>query len=592
MTIELAIVLGMTLLALVLFVTDALPVELVALLVLSVLLTTRILTVDEGLAGFSNDATIAIGAMFVLSEGLRQTGALEQVTARLSGLFERSFQLGLLAMMVGAAIISAFINNVAVVAVMMPVILEMSRNIDVSPTRLLIPLSFAAMFGGSMTLIGTSSTLLVSGLIADQGLDPIGMFEVTPLGIALFVVGITYLMVIGQRILPDRPLEEQWTEPIDRPEYRLQIRVNPGHPAVGRTVGKLFDPDSDSEVVAVFRRDHPLTDDLDEVPLEPNDILRVSTSAREVTRLERHDEIDVLPLRSVPDESPPPPPQDLELFQVVIAPRSRLVGETLRDAAFFDYPTIVIALRRAGKLMVEELVDTPLYGGDVLLIEAPRQKRRQLAEDESFIVVSEVDDERFKPHLLVPVLAIFTTIVSLAALGVFPIVVLAVAGCVAMVLIRALSLNDAYRAIDWQVIFLLGGFIPLGTALEKTGAIDMVAGGLVAWLGGYGPLALLAGFYFTTNFMSDLISNQAIAVLMTPVAIATAVSLNIDPRPFVIAIAFAASDSFSSPIGYHTNVMIYGAGNYRYLDFVKVGLPLNLLFLATAVLVLPMFWSF
>ena len=591
----LTIVLALTLLALVLFITDALPVELVALLVLSVLFLSGTLTVEEGLAGFSNEATIAIGSMFILSEGLRQTGALRGITNRLQKIFEQGFQKGLLVMMVGAALMSAFINNVAVVAVMLPVLLEMSRKLDISPSRLLIPLSFAAMFGGSMTLIGTSSTLLVSGLITAEGLEPIGMFEVTPLGIALFVVGIIYLMTLGQRLLPDRPVPQQWTKQFDRPNYRARVELRPDHEKIGQPATEFFDPDDDAEVVAIFRKSERVTQALSQVVLEPLDILRIAASPAVVSRLERHADADVLPLRQHRDEQPSDDDEmeALELFQVVIAPRSSLVGKTLNSAEE-QIPSAgtVVALRRTGEVVVDDLLDVELQGGDVLLLEAPQWLLQDLEENVDFLVVSEVPAEHYKSQLLIPVLLIFGAIVTLAALEFFPIVQLAVAGCVAMILLRVLSVQDAYRAVDWQVIFLLGGFIPLGTALEKVGAIDIIAQGLVSWLGGYGPLALLAGFYLVTNFMSDLISNQATAVLITPVAIATAMSMGIDPRPFVIAIAFASSDSFASPVGYHTNVMIYGAGNYRYLDFVKVGLPLNLLFLATAVAVLPLFWSF
>ncbi len=593
MSLSLVIVLSLTVLALVLFVTDAMPVELVALLVLSLLFLSGILTAEEGLQGFSNEATIAIGAMFVLSEGLRQTGVLERLIAYLTRLFYRSYQLGLLVMMLGAATVSAFINNVAVVAVMLPVVLGLCRKIDVSPSRLLIPLSFAAMFGGSTTLIGTSSTLLVSGLITERGLEPIGMFEVAPLGLALVAVGMLYLMTIGQRLLPDRPLHKDWTAQLDRPDYRASLEVQADHPSIGEDPTQFFEDQARGEVIAVFRNGVLLAGKLDEIRLQPGDVLRTSTSAREVGRLERDENLEVLPLRMALEGTESETLEEMELFQVVISPSSGLMHKTLRDANFDAHrPALVVALRRAGEVMVDELLDVKLQGGDVLLMEAPRKELARLQESPDFIVVSEIPSEEYKPHMLGPVLAVFTAIVVLAAIGVFPIVQLAVAGGVAMILFGALSVEDAYRAIDWQVIFLLGGFIPLGVALEKVGAIDLVAQGLVGWLGGYGPLALLAGFYFTTNFMSDLISNQATAVLITPVAIATAYSMGVDPRPFVIAIAFASSDSFASPVGYHTNVMIYGAGNYRYLDFVKVGMPLNLLFLATAVVVLPIFWDF
>ena len=593
MTIELAIVLSLTLMALILFITDAMPVEVVALLVLALLFLSGVLTAEEGLQGFSNEATVAIGAMFVLGEGLRQTGALERLTDRLQREFLRDYRRGLLFMMVGAGAISAFINNVAVVAVMLPVLLDLARKLDISPSRLLIPLSFAAMFGGSCTLIGTSSTLLVSGLIAERGLAPIGMFEVTGMGLMLFAVGLIYLMTLGRRLLPDRPLEGEWTERLHRADYRAQIELLPKHPAVGEVASNFFGDGEDSRVIAVFRQGDLHAEQIEDTILEAGDVLRVSTEPGGLHRLESDPNLNVLPLRTVVPDDDPRTRRDLDLFQAIISPRSALVGKTLRDANLDPHhPVLVVALRRAGEVMVHDLLEVELEGGEVLLMEAPRDELQRLQKSEDFIVVSQVKAGRYKRRLLWPVLGIFLAIVVLAGLGWAPIVQLAVAGAVAMVLLGALTAQDAYRAIDWQVIFLLGGFIPLGLALEKVGAIELVAHWLVEGLGGFGPLALLAGFYFATNLMSDLVSNQATAVLVTPVAIATALAMGVDPRPFVIAVAFAASASFASPVGYHTNVMIYGAGNYRYLDFVKVGFPLNLVFLVTAVVALPLFWSF
>lgn len=593
MTIELTIVIALTVLALILFVTEVLRVEVVALIVLAVLLLSGILTAEEGLQGFSNEATVAIGAMFVLSEGLRQTGVLKQLAGRLGQLFRYHYRLALLVMMTGVAVVSAFINNVAVVAIMLPVMLGMCRSIGISPSRVLIPLSFSAMFGGCWTLIGTSSNLLVSGLITEQGLAPIGMFEITHLGMIFFVVGTIYLLTVGQWLLPDRNGNKELRQAYELEEYRAELQLQPEHPAVGQQASEFFPNGGEAQLIGVLRNGVLVAGELEEISLESNDVLRISAAARVVKDLDDSQDLKIMPLEKSSDKGLKKKTVRQELFEVVISPDSAVVGQTLREAGFErHHPAFVIALRRAGKVVVEDILNVQLQGGDILLMQAPHDQLRRLQESGDFIVVSEVGTPVYKEKLVFPVILVILAVVLLAAIGWMPIVNLAVAAGVILVVIRALSIEDAYEAIDWQVIFLLGGFIPLGTALQKVGAIELIADGLVGWLGAYGPLALLAGFYFVTNFMSDIISNQATAVLITPVALATAISLGVDPRPFVIAIAFASSNSFASPVGYHTNVMIYGAGNYRYLDFVKVGLPLNLLFLGTAVIFLPRFWAF
>ncbi len=593
MNYELIIVLGLTAVALALFVSERLRVEVVALLVLSVLLLTRVLEPSEGFSGFSNEATVAIGAMFVLSEGLRKTGVLRRVASLLGRLFEYQQELALFAMMTGAAVVSAFINNVAVVAIMLPMVLSVSRKTGVSPSRLLIPLSFAAMFGGSTTLIGTSSNLLVSGLIAERGLDPIGMFEVTPVGLLFFLVGTVYLMTVGRWLLPDRGSGEL-RETRELADFRAQVEVVEGAKCVGRRASEFF-LDSRGKVVAVQRGGNLVTEDLEEIVIEVGDVLRIAAPVHLLQELDAVTGQRLLPLEPADDDREGVAEGEeagKALLEIVLAPDSTVVGRTLREAGFEQHhPAHVIAMRRRGEVVVQDLLDIRLQGGDGLLFQVPPEHDGALQRRRDFIVISEFGVPEYKTRMTIPVILILAGIVVGAAIEWMPIVTLAVVGCVLLVLMRVLTMEEAYRAIDWQVIFLLGGFIPLGLALEQTGAIDLVAHGLVQGLGGAGPVVLLAGFYFATNFMSDVVSNQATAVLMTPVAVVTAMSMGVDPRPFIMAIAFASSDSFASPVGYHTNVMIYGVGNYRFLDFVKVGLPLNLLFLGTAVVAIPVIWS-
>ncbi len=590
MTLELGIVLGVTLMALVLFVTELLRVDVVAMLVLIILLLTGILTPAEGLAGFSNEATITIAAMFVLSEGLRRTGGLSRLTRLLGRIFEQNHILAIFLLMLGAATVSAFINNVAVVAIMLPVMLGLCRDMGMSPTRILIPLSFAAMFGGTCTLIGTSANLVVSGLLIDHDMEPIGMFEMTPVGLLFVVAGIAYLLTLGRRLLPARGDGHSFGDTYERGEFRADLRVLPGHRSLGKVASEFFQPGETAKILGVHRDSTLLSGDLDNLELQSNDVLRLSASVRTIQRLRTDDKLMMLPLEETSDATDV---DGLNLFEVVVSPESPMVGKTLSDAGFErHHPAVVIALRRAGKVVVENLLDVPIQGGDVLLMQAPRKELRRLQKNDDFIVISELGLPDFKEKLLIPVIFMLGAVVAFSALGWAPIVILALAAAVVLILMRVLRPDHAYEAIDWEVIFLLGGFIPLGVALEKTGAIDLISEAIVGWFGQFGPLAMLAGIYFVTNFMSDVISNNATAVLLVPVAIGTAAAMGVDPRPFVIAVAFASSASFASPVGYHTNVMIYTAGDYRYTDFIKVGVPLNLFFLVVAVIFIPMIWGF
>ncbi len=592
MSVELAIVLVVTFGALFLFVTELIRVDLVSLLVLAILLLSGVITPAEGISGFGNEATVTIAAMFVLSEGLRQTGALERMARALGDLFRLHFRLALLVLMIGTAVTSAFINNVAVVAIMLPVVMGLCRTLSISATKVLIPLSFAAMFGGTTTLIGTSANLVVNGLIMDYGMDSIDMFEMTPLGLIFCVAGIAYLLLFAPSGLPERGPQDDGSTAPQRSDYRAELRVNTHHPLVGHPIALLFDDDDPIELLAVLRRGHLLTGTLGSTPITPGDILRISATATMIRRLDDMEGFDLMPLNN----GQLPRPREAsraEVFEVVITPEATSSIKPARPRDFSaHHPGVIIAIRRADQLIVDDLANIQLRGGDILLMEATRSELRELRQRTGLIVISEIGLPRFKEHLLIPVVVLLAAVVVFAAIGLAPIMNLAVAAAVGLVLLGSLNLDDAYQAIDWQVIFLLGGFIPLGVALENTGAITLLAGSLVNLLGDHGPLVMLAGFYLTTNFMSDVISNNATAVLMTPLAIATAASLGVDPRPFIIAVAFASSASFASPVGYHTNVMIYAAGNYRYMDFVKIGVPLNLLFLLIAVLVIPQVWAF
>jgi di/tricarboxylate transporter len=589
---ELIVVFGLTVLAVILFISEKLRIDMVALLVMAVLMVTGILGPSDALRGFSNEATITIAAMFVLSEGLRQTGVVNVIGRWLSTLFMKSYRAAMLAMMAGVGTLSGFVNNTGVVAIFLPIMTGASRDSGISATKVLMPLSFAAMFGGVCTLIGTSTNLLVSQILADHGHASIGMFEMLPLGIVYFVTGIIFMMTIGEKLMPERDVERDLTESFEMGAFLTEVEVEPNSDIDGHPCGQIdLCEQGEVDILEVIRDSESLGEPEPELKVHAGDILRLRGSVQAISEMERAGDVVIRPEKIIGEEQLEA--EASELFEAVIAPDSMIDGKSLDDVDFSEqFGATVLAIRREGELMHRDLLHETLRAGDVLLVRAPEERVESLQKNNAFVVVSEVGVPEYKKHLIVPVVAIILGVVGLAAFDVMPIVTSAVAGSVALVLTRAVTLKEAYDAINWQVIFLLAGILSLGVALEQTGGVDLIADFLLEGLGQYGPRVLLAGFYFVAAILTGVMSNQATAILLAPVAISAGVEMNIDPRPLVLSITFAASASFITPVGYQTNTLIYGAGNYRFADFFKVGTPLTVMFGLIAVVMLPMIWPF
>ena len=593
MTWQLAVVFGLTILAVLLFVWEKMRVDTVALLVMAVLLVTGILTPSEGLRGFSNEATITIAAMFVLSEGLRQTGVVNRLGQWLARAFQKSYRLALTAMMAGVGTLSGFVNNTGVVAIFLPIMTRASRDSGVSATKVLMPLSFAAMFGGVCTLIGTSTNLLVSQIMADHGQDPIGMFEMLPLGVMYFVTGVLFMLTAGDWLMPARQAKEDLAESFEMGAFLTEVEIEQGSEIAGqRWADAELCQREDADILEVIREGDSLGPPDPDLMLEVGDVLRLRGSVGAISRMEQRGNVIIRPEKAL-GHTELEEAAETELFEAVIAPDSMLDGSSLADIDFTEQFTgVPLAIRREGELMHRDLREEKLRAGDVLLLRAPRKKLPQIQRDPAFVVVSEVGLPVHKEHMIFPVIAVIVGVVLLAALDIVPIVVSAVAGALLIVLIRACTVQEAYEAINWQVIFLLAGILSLGVALEKHGGVEIIASFIIDGLGKYGPRATLAGFYFAAAVLTGVISNQATAILLAPVAITAGQELGVDPRPMVLSITFAASASFITPVGYQTNTLIYGAGDYRFADFFKIGTPLTLLFGVLAVIFLPMIWPF
>ncbi|MBI3995562.1 MAG: SLC13 family permease [Nitrospirae bacterium] len=591
MTFEMILVLGLVLLSVILFATEKLPVDLVALIIMALLLSTGLVTPEDGISGFSNTATVTVGAMFVLSAALYKTGAVNFIGVSLAAIGKHSFWLALIILMVGIGMLSAFINNTAAVAVFLPITLGLAREINVSPSKLLMPLSFASMFGGVCTLIGTSTNILVSSIVERHGEPAFTMFEFTPLGLVLFGAGLLYVITVV-RFIPNRRTPGDLTQTYGMGDYLTEIVLLPEAKTVGKTIqDSPLIRDVEIAIMDVFRNGQPIRPLSFGTVLEAGDVLRVHCNVEKIRQLQERAGIrlrsDPKPLKGTLESGEP------VLVEAVIAPNSPIEGRTLRQTRFFQrFNAAALAIRHRGEVMHEQLETTRLQAGDVLLLEVRRENLDELKERQAFIFVTEVGLPEFRKHKILPAVAIVSGVVLTAALGIFPIVVSAIIGSVLLILTKCITLEEAYTAIDWKVIFLLAGVLTLGIALEKTGAAALISNLLIGTIGAFGPVAIVSALYLLTSLLTEMMSNNATAALLAPIAIVTAESLGLDARPFLMAVTYAASASFMTPVGYQTNTLIYGAGQYKFSDFLRVGTPLNILFWLLATILIPYFWPF
>ena len=590
MSIDIIIVLALVAVAGVLFLTERLSIDLVALIIMATLLLCGIITPDEGIAGFSNRATVTIGALFVLSAGLFKTGAANFAGTFLSRLGKRNFWFTLVAMMLSIGGLSAFMNHTAVVAIFIPIVLDIARDIKSSPSRLLMPLAYSSMFGGACTLIGSSTSILVSSIAEQNGEPPFGMFECAGLGLVLFGVGLLYMLGIGVRMIPDRGGDRRksfvkghyLTEAVVQAKARFLGKTLPNSPLVR---------DLELEEVAVYRDGTCLDFPMTAVALETGDLLRVRCDVEKIRKLQG---LRGIVLKSALEQHRLGEKREENLLvEAVVAPDSVLVGKSLKDAQFrTNFGATVHAIRHRGEIMLDDVESTTLYPGDVLLVETSRELLDDLRSHDAFVVVAEVELPTFRKNRMVVALAIVGAVVAGSALGLVPLVTSAVIGAVLIVLTRCLTLHEAYDAIDWKVIFLLAGVLTLARAMEKTGIAHFIANMLVSSVGVWGPAALVSAFYFLTSLFTEIMSNKAAVAILAPIAIVTAHSLGVDSRPFLMAVAFAGSVTFMTPVGHQVNTMVHGPGRFRFTDFVRVGAPLNILFWVLATLLIPRFWSF
>jgi len=580
-----------------LFVTDRVPVDVTALCVIVALMVLEPWTQiapEDGIAGFANPATITVLAMFALSEGVRRTGFVQwmgdKVVAASGGGFEKKF--ALLTGLSGS--LAGLVNNTPIVAMMVPMITDIARKTNTSPSKLLMPVSFMAMMGGMLTLIGTSTNLLASDIAGRMIGRSFSMFEFTPLGFIVLVCGFLYLLFIGRHLIPERiKPEEELTEEFEMSGYLTEVAVRPGSPLEGCTVrDALRRLQLDADILYLVRDGERFTAPLARKEVRAHDRLMVRADRTTLRRLLDEETLEIVPATALTDGHVDATGGERRLVEVLIRPGTPLVGKTLAALHFEPrYEAAVLVIRHGREVIHERMDAVPLDGGDSLLVLASPATFEQLSSDPRFVVGEAEELPFMRPEKTPVALGILAAVVGLAAFEVLPILVSALGGVVAMIVTGCLRPNEVYEAVDWSVIFLLAGMIPLGTALQRTGGAEYLAEQIVAASEALPMLAVLFLFYLVTALVTEVVSNNASVVLMIPVAIDAAQLIGAEPFSFVLAVTFAASTSMLTPIGYQTNLMVYGPGGYRFTDFARVGGPLQLILAVVTTLGIYAFWG-
>jgi di/tricarboxylate transporter len=603
------LILGVTILF---FVLDRIRLDIVALCALLTLLLTGILTVNEALAGFSNTVVIIIAALFIVGLGLLQTGVaamLGRMLARLAG----NSEMRILALVMGiVALLSAFMSSTGAVAMLLPAVISVARDTKISPAKLAMPLAFGSLVGGMLTLIGTPPNLVVSDALVAAGEEPFSFFAFTPIGAIILVVALLFMAFVGRHLLPNKiprsaagqinsklPSIEEMAANYELPNNLFRLRVRRNSPLVGLScaqarLGERYHvdvlqlqswPDGVKQPLA------PRNVQADTV-FDAHDILYVHGPEEAITRLSRAESLGIRPNS---ENGKSMLPCEIGLAEVLISTDSQLIGRTLSETRFRSrYGVTVLAIMRHHELLHTDIATTPLRHGDMLLVEGVWRDLELLEADRTdFIVIGQprqMEEQLYSVRYAATAIVIVIAMLALASLSIVPTVTATLLAAVAMVLTGCVRVDQMYNSISWESIILIAAMLPMATALEKTGGIQFVASGLTNLVGGYGPLALMAGLYLITTFFSQFMSNTATAVLIAPLAVQAAQTLGWELQPFLMIVAIAASTSFSTPIASPVNTIVLAPGGYRFMDFVKVGVPLQIVVLVVSLVIIPWFF--
>jgi di/tricarboxylate transporter len=589
LTPQIALTLGIIAVAVVLFATEKLRVDVIALLVLLTLALSDLVGPDDVFAGFASPAVITVWAVYIVSGALFKTGVADILGQRIIRLAGSSEPRLIAVIMLTCGLMSAFMNNIGATAILLPAVVGISRQAKVPLSRLLIPLSFSSLMGGNMTLIGTPPNVLAANILTQQGLATFRFFDFAPTGIIVFGTGILFMVLVGRHLLPVRQPIEQVQAAAMR-EYVSEVRVSEESQVAGKTLlESRLGADYDLTVVAIIRDGQVRSTLYADTRLEPDDILLVEGTVENLMRA--RDRLELVIEAERKWELEELDPEKTHVVEATLAPRSRMVGRTLRNMHFRDrYGFTALAIWRQGEVITERLRDVRLRFGDALLLRGPRHRLPALQQGDDFLVLEPIMLELRRQRKAPLAIGVAVLVLALVTVVELPVATAMVIGAVLMVLSGCLNMDEAYQSIEWRSVFLIAGMLPLGTAMESTGTARFLADLLVDVLGSLGPLAILAGIYILAGLITEPMSNAAATVLMVPIAIDVALGLGANPQPFVLATVIGASTSFLTPVGHQANVLVFGPGGYRFFDYTRVGALLNLAILIVTLVFLPLIW--
>lgn len=593
---EITITLALLVIAIALFATEKLPVDIIGLLLVVALIVTQILTVNQAVAGFGSDIILTIGGLFVLVGGLVKTGLVDLIGRRLQKIAGDSEFVLLTLIMLTAAVASSFMNNTTTAAMLLPVVIGLANRANIAPSKLLMPMAFGTILGGSCTLIGTSTNLAVSGAMQRYGYDAITMFELTPIGIIVVGVGIVYMLFIGRHILPAAKGSESLADEYRIREYISELIVLPESPLVGKRLGESnISTDLELTVLGIVRGEERIIGPDSRERIQRRDVLIVEGKLTDLLRVKEQVGLEIKPDFLLNDgtlES-----DEVELFEVLVLAESAMVGQTLKTLCFRQrFDLTVLAINRHRESIVEKLTRVPLRFGDVLLVQGSRASINALAADGNIVLLEDVSESTMRIDKRRWAIGAFLAFLLLSqsklVTGVeIPVVICVLVGVFLMLATKTVRYNEMYSMVDFRLLVLIACMMSFGVAMEATGTDKYLAGLIETYFQQYGSIAILAGFFLLTVLLTQPMSNQAAALVVLPVAIQTAVALGLNPRTFAITVTLAASFSFITPLE-PACVLVYTPGRYRFMDFVKVGTVLTILVFAVSMFLVPIFWPF
>ena len=597
MNIDIIIVLSILVLGFILFLLEYFTIDVTALIILSCFFGLGYLTPTEAVSGFSNPAVITIGLLFILSSAIQKTGLLEYLVVTINRLLQSSRGLGMAVYYFTVSIASSLINNTAIVAIFMPVTIRLAHRYRISPSKMLIPLSYAAILGGTITLVGTSTNLLVNSIyMSYEGVEPLGMFEFFKYGIIILIIGTIYLLIIAPKLIPSRTVTSSLTKSYHLGGYLTEMRIKKESALVGKScLDRSINHNYDVTVLDIIRDQKHIVNNIRRTILKEGDILFVRGTLENFIRMKEVEGITLLTDEKLTQAELEQ--EDNELVECLLTDDSDLVGKSLMSTNFRQvFGAFILAIRREGDIIRKKIAHMQLHAFDTLLVYGPTKKISTLSDRGDFIVLGKVEARLQKDRFWW--VSIYVVLISIffASIGYVPILKGAFISVVILLSLKIITAQESYQSIHWQVIILIAALIPIGIVLQSTGTADWIGNNIsrfiylfsISWQ----PYVLLATIYFITMILTEISSNVATAIIMVPIAIAVSGQIGLESRPFVFAVAFAASASFITPIGYQTNLMVYGPGGYKFSDYIRVGLPLSLLLFLIAVIILPNIWSF